>query len=161
MRLSAAIITIAMGVSPSSGVAQASGADSAAVLHLIQQRAEAMRSRSAELQRPSYASGAVWINAFGVRRTGPDSIVAFLGRLYADTGFRESRVIHEAPPELIFVRPDVAIVHEFHAREGQRLANGTVIDRRTHTTFVVTKEGGRWLIRYQYIGDERSRASPH
>jgi hypothetical protein len=112
------------------------------------------------LQRSNYAAGAVWINAFGVRRTGPDSIVAFLGGLYADTGFRESRLIHEEPPELIFVRPDVAIVHEFHAREGQRLANGTRIDRRTHTTFVITKEGGRWLIQYQYIADERPRASP-
>ncbi len=160
MRLSAVIIAIAMGVLPSSGVAQASVADSAAVLHLIQQRAEAMRSRSAELQRPNYAPGAVWINAFGVRRTGRDSIVAFLGRLYADTGYRASRLIDEAPPELIFVRPDVAIVHEFHAREGQRMADGTVVDRRTHSTFVVTKEDGRWLIQYQHIADERPRPSP-
>lgn len=58
------------------------------------------------------------------------------------------------------MRPDVAIVHEFHAREGQRLRNGNVIDRRTHATFVVTKEDGRWLIRYQHIADERPRASP-
>lgn len=153
-------IVVVIAVLPCIGAAQTSAADSAAVLRLVQQRAEAMRSRNAELQRPNYAPGAVWINAFGVRRTGPDSIVAFLGGLYADTGFRESQVIHEAPPELIFVRPDVAIVHEFHAREGQRLANGNLIDRRTHTTFVVTKEGDRWLIRYQYIADERPRASP-
>ena len=69
-------------------------------------------------------------------------------------------MLREAPPELIFVRPDVAIVHEFHEREGQRLADGSVIDRRTHTTFVISKEGGRWLIRDQYIADERPRARP-
>ena len=44
---------------------------------------------------------------FGVRRSGPDSIIAFLARLYADTGFVESRLLRQAPPELIFVRPDV------------------------------------------------------
>lgn len=160
MRLRAAVLAIAVSVSPCTGVAQARAADSAAVLGLVQQRSEAMRSRRAELQRPIYAPNAIWINAFGVRRSGQDSIVAFLAGLYADTGFTESRMLREAPPELIFVRPDVAIVHEFHEREGQRLADGSVIDRRTHTTFVISKEGGRWLIRYQYIADERPRSRP-
>ncbi|MBC7894441.1 MAG: SgcJ/EcaC family oxidoreductase [Cytophagaceae bacterium] len=143
---------------PACLVAQARGADSAAILGLIKQRAEAMRTLRADLQAASYAPDAVWINAFGVRRTGRDSIVAFLRGLYADSGFRESRLLREEPPELIFVRPEVAIVHEFHEREGQRLADGTVVSRRTHTSFVVSKESGRWLIRYQYIADERPRS---
>lgn len=159
MRLRAVLLVIAASVAPGTGAAQ-TAADSAAVLRVMHQRSEAMRSRRADLQRPSYAPGAIWINAFGVRRSGPDSIVAFLARLYADTGFVESRLLREAPPELIFVRPDVAIVHDFQEREGQRLADGSVIDRRTHTTFVLSKESGRWLIQYQYIADERSRARP-
>jgi hypothetical protein len=72
-------------------------------------------------------------------------------------GYRGSRIVREMPPEVLFVRPDVATVHEFHEREGQRLADGSVIARRTHTTFVVSKEAGRWLIRYQHIADERQR----
>ena len=119
-----------------------------------------MRTLNAETQGANYAPSAIWINAFGGRRSGRDSIVAFLRGLYADSGYRESRVIREDPPEIIFVRPDVALVHEFHEREGQRLADGTVIARRTHTTFVISKERGRWLIQYQYIGDERPRAAP-
>jgi hypothetical protein len=31
----------------------------------------------------------------------------------------------------------------------------------THTTFVVSKEAGLWLIRYQHISDERARATQH
>lgn len=158
MRLRAAVLAIAFSVSPCTAFAQGSAADSAAILHLMQQRAEAMRSHRADLQRASYALNAVWINAFGVRRSGPDSIIAFLAGLYADTGFVESRLVRETPPELIFVRPDVAIVHDFQEREGQRLADGSVIDRRTHTTFVLSKEHGRWLVQYQYIADERPRA---
>jgi hypothetical protein len=26
-----------------------------------------------------------------------------------------------------------------------------------HTTFVLSKEGGRWLVQYLFIGDERER----
>jgi len=99
-----------------------------------------------------------WINAFGARRSWPDSIVAFLAWLSLTLGFTESRMLREPPLELIVVRPDVAIGHEFHQREAQRLADGSAIDRRTHTTFVMSKEGGRWLIQYQYVADERSRA---
>jgi hypothetical protein len=89
---------------------------------------------------------------------GPDSIEAFLGRLYADSGYAASRMVREAVPEVRFIRSDVAAVHEYHEREGQHLADGTVIPiRRVHTTFVLSKENGRWLVRYQFIGDERER----
>jgi hypothetical protein len=54
----------------------------------------------------------------------------------------------------------VAVVHEYHEREGQRLTDGSVIPiRRVHTTFLLSKESGRWLVRYQSIADERDRPS--
>ena len=136
---------------------QSHTADSLAILELVRQRAAAMSAGQAALQRALFASDAVWINAFGTRRTGPDSIVAFLGRLYADPGYRASRLVREDPPEILFIRPDVAVVHEYHEREGQRLRDGRSINRRIHTTFVVSKEAGRWVVRYQRIGDERDR----
>lgn len=133
-------------------------ADSIAVLDVIERRTEAMRAHDAHAERTLYAPDAVWINAFGRRREGPDSIGAFLGRLYADPGYATSRMVREAAPEVRFIRPDVAVVHEYHEREGQRLANGSVIPiRRVHTTFVLSREGGRWLVRYQFIGDEREQ----
>jgi uncharacterized protein (TIGR02246 family) len=139
---------------------QSRAADSVAVLHVIERRTEAMRSRDSRAERAVYAPDAMWINAFGRRRAGPDSIEAFLRLLYADSGYAESRMVREEPPEVRFIRPDVAVVHEYHEREGQRLAGGSVIPiRRVHTTFVLSKENGRWLVRYQFIGDERERAT--
>jgi uncharacterized protein (TIGR02246 family) len=132
--------------------------DSLVVLRVIQQHEEAMRSFQADQQAAIYANDAVWINAFGTRRVGRDSILSFLNALYADSGYRASQVGRAAPPEVTFVRPDVAIVHEFHERNAQRLADGSIVDRRIHTSFVLSKEDGRWLIKYQHIADERPRS---
>jgi uncharacterized protein (TIGR02246 family) len=118
-----------------------------------------MRTRDSHIERAIYGPDAVWINAFGRRLTGPDSIEAFLARLYADSGFAKSRLVRQDAPEVWFIRPDVAVVHEYLETEGQRLPDGSVIPvRRVHTTFVLSKESGRWLVRYQFIGDERERA---
>jgi uncharacterized protein (TIGR02246 family) len=139
--------------------AQGRAGDSIAVLQVIARRTEAMRAHDALAERAVYAPNAVWINAFGRRRDGPDSIAAFLGRLYADPGYAASRLVREEPPDLWFIRPEVAVVHEYHEREAQRLADGSVIPiRRVHITFVLSKERGGWLVRYQFIGDERERA---
>ena len=137
---------------------QSRAADSVAVLHVIERRAEAQRTHNAHAERTIYARDAMWINAFGRRRVGPDSIEAFLTRLYADSGYAASRLVRQEVPEVRFIRPDVAIVHEYHEREGQRLVDGSVIPiRRVHTTFVLSKESGRWLVQYLIIGDEREQ----
>jgi len=157
MRGPAMVLVVALGLAGEAG-GQSRAVDSVAVLHVIERRTEAMRARDARVERSIYAPGAVWINAFGRRQVGPDSIEAFLGRLYADSGYATSRMVREEVPEVWFIRSDVAIVHEYHEREGQHLVDGTVIPvRRVHTTFVLSKESGRWLVRYQYIGDERER----
>lgn len=139
--------------------AQTRAQDSVAILTIIQRRANAIQHLDAELQRSIYAPQATWWNAFGVRRIGRDSIIAFLAGLYADSGFRESRLVATAPVEITFVRPDVAIAHDFQEREGQRLPDGSVINRRTRTTFVLSREGGEWLVQYQVIADERPRTT--
>ena len=139
---------------------QSTAADSIAVLQVIGHRTEAMRAHDARAERSVYAPNAVWINAFGRRRVGPDSIETFLSRLYADPGYTASRMVREAAPEVWFIRPDVAVVHEYHEREAQRLADGRVIPvRRVHTTFVLSRENGAWLVRYQFIGDEREQVT--
>jgi ketosteroid isomerase-like protein len=104
------------------------------VLHVIEHRAEAQRTHDAHAERTIYAPDAVWINAFGRRQVGPDSIEAFLGRLYADSGYAVSRLERQEMPQVRFIRPDVAVVHEYHEREGQRLADGSIIPiRRVYT----------------------------
>lgn len=89
---------------------QSRAADSIAVLHLIAHRTEAMRAPDALAERPGYAPGAVRVNASGLRRVGPASVAAFLGRLYVDPGYAASRMAHEAAPEVWFIRPDVAVL---------------------------------------------------
>jgi uncharacterized protein (TIGR02246 family) len=134
--------------------------DSIAILQVIERRSEAQRTHNALAERTIYAPHAVWINAFGRRRVGPDSIEAFLRRLYADSGYAGSRLVRQEAPGVRFIRPDVAVVHEYHEREGQRLADGRVIPiRRVHTTFVLSRESGRWVVQYLFIGDERDRPS--
>jgi uncharacterized protein (TIGR02246 family) len=159
MRTPAAALALILALV--SGLAgQGRAVDSIAVLRIIERRTEAMRAHDAHAERSVYAPDAVWINAFGRRRVGPDSIGAFLGRLYADPGYAGSRLVREQAPEIWFIRPDVAVVHEYHEREAQRLADGSVIAiRRVHTTFVLSRENGGWLVRYQFIGDEREAAS--
>jgi uncharacterized protein (TIGR02246 family) len=159
MRTPAAILVLILAVAGRLA-GQSRAADSIAVPHVIKHRTEAMRAHDARAERSVYAPNAVRINAFGRRRVGPDSIEAFLSRLYGDPGCAASRMVREKTPEVWFIRPDVAVLHEYHEREAQRLADGSVIPiRRVHTTFVLSKENRGWLVRYQFIGDEREQAT--
>lgn len=158
MNRAAAFLAVSLAI-PLPVFAQSRSQDSLSILDVLRHRTQAMQSRNADLQRGMYAPGAVWINAFGRRRSGPDSIIAFLSRLYADPGYQESRVVRENPVEILFIRPDVVVVHGYHEREGQRLADGRVINRRIHSTYVLSREDGRWLVQYQFIGDERESAA--
>jgi hypothetical protein len=125
------VFTATFGAWPICLTSQTRAADSVAIVQLVHQHVESMRALRADLQGAIYTHDAVWINAFGRRIVGRDSIVAFLGTLYAEPGYAGSRIVREMDPELFFIRPDVATVHEFHEREGQRLADGSVIARRT------------------------------
>ena len=154
-----ALLVIASSIGSASLPAQARETDSLAILGVMEQHEEAMRAFQADQQARLYAADAVWINAFGTRRAGRDSILSFLRALNADSGYRASQVRRAAPPEVIFVRPDVAIVREFHQRDGQRLADGSLVDRRIHTSYVLSKESGHWLIKYEHIADVRPRSS--
>jgi uncharacterized protein (TIGR02246 family) len=157
MNRRALAVLLALGAFSTQLSAQTRSADSTAIAQLLQRRADALRARQVEPQVALYSKDVLWINAFGIRRQGRDSVIAFLHRLYAYPGYRDARVTHESPAEIVFLRPDVAVATEYRDTEGQRLPNGTVVNRRTRTTFVLTREKGNWLIREQYIADERSR----
>ena len=77
------VITALVAAWPGTLAAQTRTTDSLAILRLIQQHEEAMRSFQADQQASLYTVDAVWINAFGRRRAGRDSIAAFLRGLYA------------------------------------------------------------------------------
>lgn len=64
-------------------IAQNRGADSVAILRIVQRRSDATRTGSAERQGANYAPNAVWINAFGGRRIGRDLQVVVFGHSIA------------------------------------------------------------------------------
>ena len=136
----------------------AAAVDEAAVRAAVMQRIQGQRTRNAVLSASVFADDAVWINAFGVRRVGRAAIEQFLAGLYADAGDVERQVVD--PPrieEVMFVRPDVAVVRTFTRNQGQRLPSGTVIaERRTHNTMTLTRERDGWKVRYEIVTDERS-----
>lgn len=129
--------------------------DTAGVLAVMARRSKAMQERNAEIHRLNYAPDAQWLNAFGVRRTGIDSIITFLQGLYNDPGFKESVMIREDKPEITFIRPDVAVAHQYEELEGQTIRGTLMKKRKIHITLVISKENGKWLIRNQVIMDEK------
>jgi uncharacterized protein (TIGR02246 family) len=132
--------------------------DEAGVRAAVAQRTEGRRKLDAHLSAEAFAVDAVWINAFGRRTTGRAAIEKFLSDLYADPGYAQREVF--VPPQIediLFVRPDVAVVRTFTRNAGQRLPNGTVLaERRTHNTMTLTRESAGWKVRYEVVTDERS-----
>jgi uncharacterized protein (TIGR02246 family) len=104
-----------------------------------------------------YAADAEWINAFGVARRGGPAIAAFLQELIGQ-GRWATATFTAAPPEIRFLRPYVAVAHDFVVIRGQRTPGGAAYpERRTHQQRVLTKDGGRWRVRAHLISDENAR----
>ena len=107
-----------------------------------------------------YTGDAEWINAFGrVRRGGP-AIAAHL-----QEGFRRglwaAAAWTSSPPEIRFVRPDVAVQHDLRVTRGQRTPTGGAYpERRTHHQRVLSKDGGRWRVVAHLTSDENARDWP-
>jgi uncharacterized protein (TIGR02246 family) len=105
-----------------------------------------------------FAVDADWTNAFGVRLHGREEIARFFDKLHQDPNFMAGKTVsgsHEM--DVRFVRPDAAVVHNFHDREGQiDSATGKAMrTRKIHTQYVLSKEQGKWLIQSELIMDER------
>jgi hypothetical protein len=78
-----------------------------------------------------------------------------MARLFADPGFRGARTTGP-PPEVRFLRDDVAIAHSYQEVTGQVLRSGVTLPvRRVHHFRIMTREGGQWLVASHIIMDER------
>ncbi len=105
-----------------------------------------------------WAEDARWLQAFGRVFHGRDTIINFTKYLHNLPGYSISKVGRQDEPEVIFIRPDVAILHEYHEREGQIINNVVTPTRRINTTYVMSKENGNWQIRDKVTMDERERS---
>ena len=70
-------------------------------------------------------------------------------------GYAASRITRRNDPQIAFIRPDVAILHEYHEREGQIINDKITPTRKVNTTYILSKEKGIWLIRDKVTMDER------
>ncbi|HET9431950.1 MAG TPA: DUF4440 domain-containing protein [Chitinophagaceae bacterium] len=108
----------------------------------------------------TWAADARWLNAFGKVFVGRDTIIAWLKNLYSMPGYAASKITRQDDPQINFIRPDVAVVHEYHEREGQIINDVVTPKRKINTTYILSKEKGTWLIRDKVTMDERERSNP-
>ena len=98
-----------------------------------------------------------WLQAFGRVFHGRDTINNFIKYLHANTGYTASQISVLSDPEIKFLRPDVAVVHQHTVREGQIINDVVTPARKINTTYIITKENGIWLLRDKVTMDERER----
>jgi uncharacterized protein (TIGR02246 family) len=108
----------------SSSLTDPATADDVSAINAIAHRwRRAFMEGDAGLFADDYADDAAYINAFGrTCRRGP-AIVAFLQEVF-DRGDFAAATVTASPPEIRFVRPDVAVAHDFGVTRGQRTPGG-------------------------------------
>ena len=107
----------------------------------------------------TWSEDARWLNAFGRVFVGRDTVINWLDYLYKMPGYAASEITRQDNPEIKFLRPDVAVIHEYHERKGQIINNEITATRKINTTYILTKENGIWLIRDKVTMDERERSN--
>ena len=141
----------------SSGVsAQSRGApeDESAVRALLQ-GADGDNKNATKARQ--YAVDADWTNSFGDRLHGREALVRKFDQLAHSAFYQSGRdAAGSDTVDVRFVRPDVAVVHEYEDVIGQTdpTTGKPMPVRRIHHQYVVTKEGGRWLIQSELIMTE-------
>ena len=135
--------------------------DLAGVRAVVALRTEGQRKRDAVISAAPFSDDALWMNAFGRRVKGRAAIEQFFKELYADQNYLAGKNTEDSEPEIVFLRPDVAVAHTFHRKEGQRARDGSLMkERRIHQTMVLTRESKGWRIRNEVVMDEKESA-PH
>src|SRR5579862_1752312 len=146
-----AVLLVSSGVS-----AQSRGApeDESAVRALLQ-GADGDNKNATKARQ--YAVDADWTNSFGDRLHGREALVRKFDQLAHSAFYQSGRdAAGSDTVDVRFVRPDVAVVHEYEDVIGQTdpTTGKPMPVRRIHHQYVVTKEGGRWLIQSELIMTE-------
>ena len=108
-----------------------------------------------------YAADADWTNAFGRRLHGRGAISQWFDVLAHDADYKAGvETLDSHKVDVRFVRPDVAVVHEYTEVVGQidPTIKKAMPTRRIHFQYVLSKENGKWLIQSELIMDEEHYA---
>lgn len=134
-----------------------SASDQAAIRAIVDHWRQTWDRFDASALAGDYTEDADWQNAFGVRKKGNAEIVAFVSAV-VKRPMNQGRHTTWKDPEIRFVRPDVAIVYRDYQTGGNRTADGKdAPERRTHSTWILVKDAGKWRIASQVISDDNGR----
>jgi ketosteroid isomerase-like protein len=162
------IVAACVLIAPRTLIAQAPALDTTAVrkvaevLRIFDEagsgRGEAAATRRAAL----FSRNAVFVNAFGVRVEGRDSLDACWKLIYTSGSFATSE-IERIDRQQRVLGPDLVLVDHVERITGQRdPTSGLELPPRTsHITLLLREqEGGEWRIVYYRAGDVRDWPSP-
>jgi uncharacterized protein (TIGR02246 family) len=134
---------------------QATGSDDeAAIKVIVNHWQEAWEIFDASVLQGDYAVDADWMNSFARKNKGAARIMSFMVEGLQHPGVRGRHTVWKEP-QIRFIRSDVAIAYRDYQTVGQKNRAGQELPQRnTHSTWVLSKENGRWLIVSQFMSDD-------
>jgi uncharacterized protein (TIGR02246 family) len=117
--------------------------DIAAITRIIEDTQTAYNTNDAELLTKHFARNGSAVNVMGMRTAGRDAVLEANRKGLA--GFLHDQYVRYEISDLLFVRPDVAIVGK-HARAATAGGELIDIDHVMVAVYVLVKEDGRWWI---------------
>jgi uncharacterized protein (TIGR02246 family) len=134
--------------------------DEAAVRAIVNHWQQSWDNFDASVLNGDYADDADWLNAFGIRLKGGAKIVEFVSRVVKRPNVQGRHTTWDEPT-IRFIRPDVALAFRDYTTVGHKTPDGKEMpERKTHSTWVLTKDNSRWHIASQAIADDNAAAMP-
>jgi uncharacterized protein (TIGR02246 family) len=135
--------------------------DEAAIRAIVNHWQQSWENFDASVLAGDYADDADWQNAFGVRLKGGAKIVDFVSKVVKRATVQGRHTTwHE--PTIRFVRQDVALAYRDYSTVGHKDLSGKEMpERKTHSTWALTKDGGKWHIASHVICDDNEAAVPN
>jgi uncharacterized protein (TIGR02246 family) len=149
------VASLTSGQSPSHPPKQLGAAeDETAIRAIVNHWQQAWSKSDASLLEGDYADDAEWNNAFGVRIKGGAKIVEFMTGMFKRPGVQGRRTTWDEP-RVRFVRSDVALASRDYQTLGHKTLDGKEMPQRnTHSTWLLTKDDGKWRIVSHIISDD-------
>jgi uncharacterized protein (TIGR02246 family) len=134
--------------------------DEAAIRAIVNHWQQAWENHDASILAGDYAQDADWLNAFGIRLKGSEKIVDFVSKVVKRPTV-QGRQTTWGESTVRFLRPDVALAYRDYSTVGHKTPNGQEMpERKTHATWFLTKESGKWRIASHVICDDNAAAVP-
>jgi uncharacterized protein (TIGR02246 family) len=134
--------------------------DEAAIRAIVNHWQQTWENHDASVLAGDYAEDADWQNAFGVRLKGAATIMDFVSKVVKRPTV-QARQTTWGESTVRFLRSDVALAYRDYWTIGHKTPNGQEMpERKTHSTWFLTKDAGKWRIASHVICDDNAAAVP-